>query len=695
MKHTIRRIGAAVLALAVLLSIGLAASAAPVPEATIDTGRTGSIEIYKYDMTKANEDGSVREILDSYVSTGIRDEELENALDDGTFSGRTSYGCAVCGVEFSLMKVADIVSCSETGTDGTHGTRVLYRMEDAVAAPFLSAIGLTAEDAYEGTGEAEQEGSHCYLSDTLTEALRKALEKDPVAVKNALEAFMADGNAEAFEATDGHGHTAKTDLPLGLYLIVETKVPETVTCTTDPFLVSVPMTAVNGTNAENGGEAWIYDITLYPKNETGEPTLEKTVREARRDTGRNGGTEDIRDGYSHNATASCGDILEYQIVSRLPAVTSNATALTEYTFTDDLCAGLSYNGDPDAEEVLMGNYDAGDVRIGWYGDEACTEQIAAWTLSDAEPKYSVAYENWPEGGTTMTVSMTEAGMDEINRSYSSCWIRVTYSATLDRSADVVYGDESNWNSATLSWKRSQTEEWDMLFDDCHVYTYVLDLTKEFSDGAGDLTKVKFKLFNATDGYWVTAVRSGDGVYYVQGEDRAAGHVAGSADEDGAKGTALVPDSTTGRLLVYGLEDDEYIVTETATDSGYTLLKEDIRVTITAEEDPDRPCGDFGGGLVCLAKGDPQDEASDGPDTTGHVLLTASATVDGDTVAMEPENYSEDARVPLTVVNTRGFDLPRTGDSGVWQYSLAGLVLMAAAAAVIVVLLRTKKNGKAK
>ena len=119
--------------------------------------------------------------------------------------------------------------------------------------------------------------------------------------------------------TDEYGHTSATGLQLGLYLIVETSVPENVTSTTDPFLVSVPMTTVDG-------GSWLYDITLYPKNNTGGPTLEKTVRESSGSTGKNSGSaESISDGYAHTATGSDSDLMQYQIISTLPTITSAAS----------------------------------------------------------------------------------------------------------------------------------------------------------------------------------------------------------------------------------------------------------------------------------------------------------------------------------------------------------------------------------
>lgn len=48
------------------------------------------------------------------------------------------------------------------------------------------------------------------------------------------------------------------------------------------------------------------------------------------------------DGYAHTATGSIGDVIEYQILSALPSITSRATSFSEYTYTDTLSAGLSY-----------------------------------------------------------------------------------------------------------------------------------------------------------------------------------------------------------------------------------------------------------------------------------------------------------------------------------------------------------------
>lgn len=75
---------------------------------------------------------------------------------------------------------------------------------------------------------------------------------------------------EVTTGTDGDGTAVAKDLALGLYLVVETKKPDAVKKTTEPFLVSIPMTAADAKN-------WLYDVTVNPKNVTkyGAATLQK------------------------------------------------------------------------------------------------------------------------------------------------------------------------------------------------------------------------------------------------------------------------------------------------------------------------------------------------------------------------------------------------------------------------------------
>lgn len=78
----------------------------------------------------------------------------------------------------------------------------------------------------------------------------------------------------------GEGKVVFDELPVGLYLVIETTSPAAVTKKVDPFLISIPMTRIGADAAETvnkNQESWLYDVTVYPKNSIakGNVTLEK------------------------------------------------------------------------------------------------------------------------------------------------------------------------------------------------------------------------------------------------------------------------------------------------------------------------------------------------------------------------------------------------------------------------------------
>ena len=600
----IHRVFAMLMAAIMALSLVTTAFAA---EPTIDPAKKASLSIYKYDITKASEDGVWD--AESYVSTGLHDNAVVDKL--------SKY--AIQGVEFTYLRVADIAMNNEV-VDGQRQVGVLYGFDGSERSnAVLSAIGLTASEAHK-----TENGVNYYTSDSLNNKLAAALAANATNVKNALETAVKNGGV-AMTETDATGHTSASNMEQGLYLVVETRVPEMVTSTCNPFFVSLPMTTIDGSE-------WIYDIVTYPKNQTGNPDLSKTVRESKNSTGKhNGSLTDISDGFEHTATASVGDTVDYQILSTLPTITSKASSLSEYTYIDTKSKGIKYN--------------MNDVVIEFFRDSACTDKISTWNENSG--KFTVVYDDTQN---SMAIKMTEAGLSEINeatsvytdsvkRGYSDCAMRITYAATL--TADAKMGDTDNPNTVTLTWKRTNTTYFDTLKDCCHVYTYGVDILKQFSDGKGNIQNVKFLLHNGTDDCYIIADLK-DGVYYAKG-----------ITSKKADATTFVPNSS-GHIVVKGLEDDSYSLTETATDKGYVLLKEAVKIVITAKENG-----------TC--------------EKCGTKLLTASATVNGKDVTMTDGN----AIVPMTVINNPGFDLPKTGGRGVWMYTVGGVLLLGAAAFIVV------------
>ena len=693
------------LLMAALMALGLMTTAFAA-EPTIDTSKKASLSIYKYDITTASAEGAWD--TESYVSTGLHDDAVIDKL--------SKY--AIQGVEFTYLRVADIAMNNEL-VDGQRQVGVLYGFDGSERSnAVLSTIGLTNADAHKTEG-----GINYFTSDMLNNKLATALAANATTVKNTLETAVKNGGV-AMTETDVTGHTFASDMEQGLYLVVETRVPENVTSTCNPFFVSLPMTTIDGA-------AWNYDATVYPKNQTGNPTLDKTVREAKNSTGKNTGSlTDITDGYAHTATASVGDTVDYQIISTLPTITSKASSLSEYTYSEKTLAaddhafllkvqdtvraaaeearfaqvvgmmreaaavpmntadvpgvvklasrqfGLTDSeGEGILQHLIEGHdlslyglsnavtrysqdvssyvdtlskgirYNKNDVVIEFFRDSACTDKIATWAVNSG--KFTVGYD---DTANTMTIRMTDTGLSEINeaatvytvsvkRGYSDCTMRITYAATL--TSDAKMGDTDNPNEVVLTWKRTNTTYFDTLKDCCHVYTYGIDVLKQFSDNGGNVRNVKFRLHNDSDDCYIIAEQKG-GVYY------AKGFTSKKSDA-----TTFFPNSS-GHIVVKGLEDDAYSLTEIATDKGYVLLKDAVKIVIkTAESGQCEKCGTK--------------------------LLTASATVNGKDVTMSEGN----AIVPLTVVNNPGFDLPKTGGYGVWMYTVGGVLLLGAATFIAV------------
>lgn len=701
MKKQLLTVLALVMTLVMFLSIPTPALAADTANAVIDPTAMCSLSIYKYDFTNAVKDGVWTK--DSFTSTGVYESYVNTTLGSGDNAvlgnGETSKGYAIKGVEFTYLNVADISTFTESA-DGVNTTVVLYGFDKTASADLLEAIGLAGGANHYTAADSSDKLSadkYYYTSDVLIKALADALDANATTVKNALEVYISAAGGQKMPLTDSNGYTTVSNLPVGLYLLVESKVPEMVTGTVNPFFISLPMTTVDGNDnsaAHNGGQEWLYDVTIYPKNLTGIPSLEKTVRESKADTGNNNGSASITDGYAHTATGSAGDVMEYQFISTLPTITSKSTALSAYNFYDTLSEGLTYDK-------------AAGVTIDIYTDAACTNKVASWDAGSG--KFSASYS---DDDRHMTVDVTGTGLAEINgdtanvngilyAGYSNYTLRVTYSATINSDASFVCGDNGNDNKVILTWKRSSGDYYDTLIDDCHVQSFGMELTKVFSDMTSDaaanaklFNAVKFKIFNETDGYWLTATRNdAEGIYYV------TGHV--QSETDATTFYPVTVNNKPGKIMVKGMEDDTYVLTEIETANGYTLLKDSIRITIHAEEDKTNSCDIYSQDVLGLVQNDPR-YTYGSADTAlanipqkqlAHNLLTATATVDKNDVSMKEDNGSANAEVPLTVVNTKGFDLPQTGETGNWMYGVFGVVAMAAATAAIFVILR-KKDDKA-
>ena len=265
---TMKKIVCALMTLVLLLSSVPAVFADEADTKTIDQDAACSLTVWKFDYTNAKKDGVWDE--DAFPSTGWQESYVENALvntnrkgdTDGQNgntlgNGQTSKGYAIAGVEFTYLKVADIVTFQDQGT-----AQVLYGFHKTDAADLLKAIGLESGSNRCTEADSLDENRYFYTSDTLNKALAQSLEANSTTVKNALETFIRNGGT-AMAPTSEVGKTSAKNLSVGLYLLVETKVPEMVTFTTNPFFVSLPMTTVTGNDNSASRMAALPGTTMW------------------------------------------------------------------------------------------------------------------------------------------------------------------------------------------------------------------------------------------------------------------------------------------------------------------------------------------------------------------------------------------------------------------------------------------------
>ena len=192
----------------------------PTIDTTDTTGKpkTGSLTIHKYEYngTDTANKGTGSETDTANKGTGSETDTANKAT--GSETDTVPEGAKpLAGAGFTLYKVADVNDLTK------------YYSKNPTDLPSV--------DSYFSNGEIDSSKVKATVREVITNA---------------------EGIAEF------------TDLQLGFYVVIETTTPDKVTTPADPFLVSIPMTTVDGDN-------WLYDVHVYPKNKTtyGSVTLEK------------------------------------------------------------------------------------------------------------------------------------------------------------------------------------------------------------------------------------------------------------------------------------------------------------------------------------------------------------------------------------------------------------------------------------
>lgn len=214
--------------------------------------------------------------------------------------------------------------------------------------------------------------------------------------------------ASGKSCTTGEDGSCKFEqLPMGLYYVEETDVsgaqlkdgqtwkPVSITKGVDPFFVTTPL-------ANETTKKWIYDVNVYPKNDTSTDLPKKTPANAP-------SSLDIK---SNNATTMSWDIT-------IPLnLIAPATKFTTIKFTDPLMKDLVFDAASGISDVKISKFAKGsDTASTTNGDSKDLTKDTDYTVNaDATKTYTVNNES--KNFTLVTVNLNESGLNKANELYA-------------------------------------------------------------------------------------------------------------------------------------------------------------------------------------------------------------------------------------------------------------------------------------
>ena len=335
------------------------------------------------------------------------------------------------------------------------------------------------------------------------------------------------------------------------------------------------------------------------------------------------------------ADASIGDTIEYKVTYSVPV---GENGLQSLKVTDKMDDGLTFTND--SSNITVVHKENGSTPLTYGSDYTVTKTEG--TGFDA-------------GKNIITIDFAKY-IDTLNNSKNSTQnFEITYSAVLNNNA--VLGQSGTNNNAELEYKNvGDTESTEIEIPEGEtpsVYTYGIDLTK-VGESDTKLKDVAFTLERETTGGQYEAVKV---------KNATVGETACYIPDSSSTNSNIVTTDIKGKIYIRGLEAGTYKLTETKTNAGYVLLKDPVIIKITRT------------GNTASA-------------TIHNGNNTTNVTMTDDTLNSA---NSENALVPLTVVNNKGFDLPQTGAAGTALFAVAGMAIAAVAGGLLFFLRRSSKK----
>lgn len=675
---------------------------------TIDTNKDVSLTIYTYGYDEESENRGTGVIGDKEkVPEGA---ELLN------------------GVTFRAYKVADI---QQTENEITYNTVDIIKSD--VGATI--AGGMTAAD----------------IKAKFTDSVLNKL----VYIEKTTATINGEDGVAKFTSTDLSG----TGRGQGLYLVVETDAPDTVTEKIDPFLVSLPMT-----NAE--GDDWLYDVYAFPKNSTargqiilkkygvtgngnstavtgakfvlqkkegstwvtqttdtngesigdngvitmtdtkikvnglaqgeyrfietsapdntyildGEKAYEFTIDsegivkvngtttstievmnykpEIEKEVLVKNGDPNKESDWQKAVDYSVGDHVPFKVSSTVP---NNIDRLKHYVLVDSMSSGLTMDSTDQASFVV--SYYSGSTKITDTGITTMPSYNAStnkWTLDLSQDVAKLKNKNITEVQVTFTATLNQNAVTAETGNPNT--VGLEYTNKIYPIAENGTGNDGNPNIPPTGEDQPYEETY-TITDKVVVYTFGLELIKTFSGAAPSSTiKASFDLYRP-----LVPGETKETTLKISGNTVDVKKVGSYTTDENGK--ILINTSRTGDADK-AFSNGTYYFVETATASGYNLLKEPVAVKIQLYYDQTFKT------TTTTTK----------YDKNGNVIGTPEVTATGS----DTTTYYTDAgkakettvtTTSISIVNNKGFNLPTTGGKGTILFTIIGLGMMAAAVIV--------------
>lgn len=289
----------------------------------------------------------------------------------------------------------------------------------------------------------------CFKEGTAATAYTKENLKPEIA-----KAAVKDSNTKTELFTNDQGVVKFDNLEVGLYLVMETTLPQAVTQKAEPFLVSIPMTRIGAgkdetTNPNN--EVWMYDVTVYPKNSIaqGNVTLEKKGVTGS-DTAHAVGLDGVKftlyrksdtDG-TYTAVAGCTDKVTASGQIQFSNLRKGSYYIMETGYADNADAGYildtkaKYAFAIDKEGKVAANTDltGDDVVKATEGVFAISAESSKLTVYNYKPDVEKTVTKRDGSSTVTNPDGTTVGNHEADYSVGD---KVTYTLTIDVPANIA------------------------------------------------------------------------------------------------------------------------------------------------------------------------------------------------------------------------------------------------------------------